>query len=63
MPLPAKPMPRRLKFLKALAGALMSFGIDDTIDDVCKEKLAILPSNTSVGVSGLAQHNIPIIGH
>lgn len=52
---PAKRMPRRLKFLKALAGALLSIGICNTIDDICKDKLGILPSVATVGISRSAQ--------
>ncbi|KAF8515288.1 hypothetical protein JB92DRAFT_3142882 [Gautieria morchelliformis] len=50
--LPAKRTPHRLELLKSFAAALLSFGIDDLIDFICKEKLGVLPSIASVGISG-----------
>ena len=54
-PAPAQRMSRRFKFLKALAGALLSIGICDPIDDICKDKLGIVSSLASVGISRSAQ--------
>jgi len=51
---PGKRTARRLKLLKALAGALLSIGFGNSIEDICKDKLGVVPSMASVGITGSA---------
>ncbi|KIJ54513.1 hypothetical protein M422DRAFT_220784 [Sphaerobolus stellatus SS14] len=47
-----KKRPRRLRFLTALLGALHTFGLDSTVDQLCKDMLKIRPAKSSIGFSG-----------
>ncbi|KAF8575607.1 hypothetical protein K439DRAFT_1398053 [Ramaria rubella] len=54
-PLLTKRIFRRLNLLKALLSSLLSFGIDVNVDEICIEKLGIIPAMASVGIRSADQ--------
>ena len=50
--LTVKKRPRRLRFLTSLLGSLHTFGLDSSIDQLCKDALGLRPGKSSVGVAG-----------